>query len=85
MIVFRVMHNFTMRGFLFKSVFLFFEIKMAKMLIFAIVWHFWGVKALLKSKYSVIKPLLNVTFNFELIASIFSLIRIILFELQQKN
>ena len=48
------------------------------MLIFAIVWYFLGFKALLKSKYSFIKPLLNVTFNFELIG-------IILFELQQKN
>ena len=55
------------------------------MLIFAIFWHFWGVKTLLKSKYSVIKPLLNVTFNFELIGTIISLIGIILFELQQKN
>ena len=76
-------HNFTMKGLLSRFVFLFLEIKKwPKILIFATVWHFWGFKALLKSKYYDIKPLLNVTFNFELIGTVFSLIGIILFEVQ---
>ena len=58
---------------------------MAKNANFCYFLAFLGVKTLLKFKYSVIKPLLNVTFNFELIGTIFSLIGIILFELQQKN